>query len=89
MKLKFLILLTAGFAVVTSCSKDNDDNTCYECKGASETKENGVIKSFNNSTEELCNKSESEIKKLEDDNTYTTTQNGVTTTSKYKCSLKK
>ncbi|UKB85648.1 hypothetical protein LF887_08510 [Chryseobacterium sp. MEBOG06] len=88
--MKFLSFLTiASTVIITSCTKDNDD-TCYECKQQTyEVKENDTMIGSSSSTIVFCDKSESDIKKLEAQNTYTKTENGITKTSTYKCNLKK
>lgn len=88
--MKFLRFLAIGFTItMTSCTKDNNDS-CYECKQQTfEVKGNDMGIGSGSSTSVYCDKSESDIKKLEEKNTYTKTENGITKSSTYKCSLKK
>lgn len=88
--MKFLSFLTIVFTIVlTSCTKDNDDS-CYECKQQTyEFKANDTMVGSSSSTSVFCDKSESDIKKMEEQNTYTKTENGITKSSTYKCGLKK
>lgn len=75
--------------VISSCSKSKDNNACYECKLALEKKEGLILVGFSNSTNIYCDKSHAEIKKLEQDQTFTKGENGITTTSSLVCTLTK
>lgn len=83
-RLTIVIILAA----ITSCSKSKDRNACYECKQITEQKEGQVVVSFSSSTTTYCNKSEEDIRKFQQDNNYSKTTNGITTTNTCKCEVK-
>lgn len=81
-------MATIGLLLIWgSCAKESD-NTCYECKALIEKKDSQILIESSSSTTSYCDKSESEIKALEEKNNYEKIENGIEVKSTFKCEFK-
>lgn len=95
--MKNLKLIIAGISlisVIVSCSTSEEDNNknnkvCYKCVQNITVKHDGLTIGGSARETEFCNKTKSEIEKLQQDGTYVKTDGEVSETATFKCELKK